>query len=639
MEFGPKWAELDSVSLVAEVQSVPRIGPWTAGASVADLSNDYSLYPFGDLAVRSWRNAWHLGEPGRTRKLSSPESGQGWREISCRNGQCSRLLGEFDIEKPEQPPSELIAGADLTHTLDALFVNAPLRDYAQRPRVNDFTLPVLGMGYLATYAASLGFNVGVLDAEAAGLGVDHTMETINRLAPRWVGFNLLAPTYEISARIAASLDSDIKIMVGGHQAKAMPAEILTDPRMARCSALVLGEGETRVAELLADHRVRGDLPGVMWLDPILKTPVTGGTLGDSRHLAPDIDALPFVDGRFLAQDPHVEAGRWEANMVGARGCPYNCSFCGAAVSANPDISIRTRDPHNILAELHQLRDAGVTAFRFVDDLFLGARRVIDVMMSAFTADRVGDWAVWDATGRINVLHRASDATLDTLADNGLREVALGIESGSERMLTLIDKRIDPAMTRTVVRRLAERGINVKGYFILGFPTETREEIDTTVRLVRDLSELTDWLPGRFRASAFEYRPYPGTPDWNRLMATGRYTAAQLLNYTAVDLTGGGRQEHHHHDAPAPLPHRAGLHGARDNRAVAHPAREHRSPQYGDLRRPRSRVPGRGRPVPPSRHRDPPQPRVRPDRRLRPLRRLLLRTPAHGRCADRVSSRH
>jgi radical SAM superfamily enzyme YgiQ (UPF0313 family) len=444
--------------------------------------------------------------------------------------------------QPEPSPSDLIAGTDRTRRLDALFVNAPLRDYAQRPRVNDFTLPVLGMGYLATYAAAQGFNVGVLDAEAHGLGISATIELINAVLPRWVGFNLLAPTYQISARIAAQLDPSIKVMVGGHQAKAMPTEILTDPRMVRCEALVLGEGETRVAALLADHRVRADLPGVMWLDPILTTPVTGGTPGSTHHLAPDINALPFVDRRFLAQDPHLEAGRWEANMVGARGCPYNCSFCGAAVSANPDITIRTRDPRNILDEMHQLRGQGVTAFRFVDDLFLGARRVIDQMMVAFTTDRVGDWAVWDATGRINVLHRSSDATLDTLARNGLREVALGIESGSERMLELIDKRIDPSMTHTVVRRLTERGINVKGYFVLGFPTETAAEIDTTVRLVHDLWELTEALPGRFRASAFEYRPYPGTPDWHRLMATGRYTAAQLLNYSAVDLTDAGVEE-------------------------------------------------------------------------------------------------
>jgi anaerobic magnesium-protoporphyrin IX monomethyl ester cyclase len=83
---------------------------------------------------------------------------------------------------------------------------------------------------------------------------------------------------------------------------------------------------------------------------------------------------------------------------------------------------------------------------------------------------------------------------------------------------------------------------VKGYFILGFPTETRAEVDATVRLVHDLWDLTDRLPGRFLASAFEYRPYPGTPDWQRLLATGRYQPAQLLNYTAVDLTSDGLDE-------------------------------------------------------------------------------------------------
>jgi len=442
---------------------------------------------------------------------------------------------------PMELPSSYVAGADPNRPLDALFVNAPLRDYSERPRVNDFTLPVLGMGYIATYAAAAGFNVGVLDAEAQGLGIEQTAAIVNELEPRWVGMNLLAPTYEISARIAAALDPAIKIMLGGHQAKAMPTAILTDPRMSRCEALVIGEGETRVVELLADHRNRSELPGVMWLDPIMRTPVTGGRPGSGHHLAPPINELPFVDRRFLAQDPHFDAGRWEANMVGARGCPYDCSFCGAAVSANPDISIRTREPDNILAEMDQLRGTGVTAFRFVDDLFLGAKRVIDKMMEAFTAARVGEWAVWDATGRINVLNRASDAVLDTLAANGLREVALGVESGSERMLKLIDKRIDPSMTHSVVRRLTERGIGVKGYFILGFPTETEAEIDQTVRLVHELWEIADGQPGSFRASAFEYRPYPGTPDWERLMKTGKYTPEQLLNYSAVDLTSSGEE--------------------------------------------------------------------------------------------------
>lgn len=431
----------------------------------------------------------------------------------------------------------LLQGPHPAEPLDLLLVNAPLRDYAARPRVNDYTLPVLGMAYIATYAAARGYNVAVLDAEAHGLPVQATIDLINQAAPRWAGFNLLAPTYEISARIAAALDPRIRIMAGGHHAKAMPERILTDPRMARLDALILGEAETRVAELLADHRNRSHLPAVMWLDPVLRTPVTGGQPGTAHHLAPDIDTMPFVDRTYLAQDPYTASdGRIEANMVGARGCPYDCSFCGAAVSANPDVTIRVRQPGNIIEEMHRLRDRyAVRAFRFVDDLFLGARRVIDQMMTAFTDERVGEWAVWDATGRINVLHRAPDEMLDLLAACGLREVALGIESGSERMLTYIDKRITPAMATSVVRRLTRRGIRVKGYFILGFPTETRAEMQATVNLIHRLWDLTDNEIGTFRASVFQFRPYPGTPEWTRLTATGRYTPEQLLNYTPINL--------------------------------------------------------------------------------------------------------
>ncbi|PXX53966.1 radical SAM superfamily enzyme YgiQ (UPF0313 family) [Nocardia tenerifensis] len=447
------------------------------------------------------------------------------------------------MENPLAPRHDLIVGADPRHSLDMVMINAPLRDYSLRPRVNDFTLPVLGMAYIATYAAAHGYNIGVLDAEALGLGIQQTVDIVNAARPRWAGMNLLAPTYEISATIAAGLAPDIRLMLGGHQAKAMPTQILTDPRMSRCAALVLGEAETRVVELLADHRARAQLPAVMWLDPVLKTPVTGGMPGMGHHLAPPVDELPFVDRRYLCQDPHVESARWEANMVGARGCPYNCSFCGAAVSANPDVTIRTRKPDNIIAEMCQLReDQDVTAFRFVDDLFLGARRVIETMMGGFSAERVGEWACWDATGRINVLDRATDATLNTLADNGLREVALGVESGNEQMLAYIDKRITPGMAVRVVERLLDRDISVKGYFILGFPGETTQQMDDTDALIHRLWEASDHRPGRFRASVFEFRPYPGTPEWARLMATGRYTPAQLLDYAPVDLTAGGVDE-------------------------------------------------------------------------------------------------
>ncbi|MFE4634827.1 B12-binding domain-containing radical SAM protein [Streptomyces sp. NPDC056773] len=451
------------------------------------------------------------------------------------------------------PAPDPIAGAAPNRALDALFVNAPLRDYGLRPRTNDYTLPVLGMAYIATYAQQVGgFNVGVLDAEAHGLGIAETARLINRVRPRWVGMNLLAPTYEMSARIAAALDPGIALMVGGHHARAMPARVLDDPRMRNLRALVIGEGETRVAALLSDERRRAELPGVMWRDRLLGTHGTGiahagpTPASTAAHwLGPDIDALPLVDRTFLPQDPYLaEDGRTEANIVGSRGCPYDCGFCGAAVSANPDVKIRARSPEGIVAELDHLHAAhGTTAYRFVDDLFLGAKRVIVPQMEAFTRHGIGDRYVWDATGRINVFSRLDDAMYATLRANGLREVALGIESGSDRVLAGMDKRITAAMTEEVTGRLLAHGINVKGYFILGYPGETQEDLDATVQHIRNLWALADRRPGNgtFRASVFEFRPYPGTPVWNTLLKAG-HRPDDLLAYADVDLTADGADE-------------------------------------------------------------------------------------------------
>lgn len=445
----------------------------------------------------------------------------------------------------------MISGAITDQQLDALFINSPLKNYDVAPRLNDFTLPVLGLGYIATTAAAAGFNVGVLDSESLGLGISEICARVNALQPRWVGLNLLAPTYKYSVAILRRLNPEIKVMVGGHQAKAMPTEILRDRAIPRIDALVLGEADLRVPELLAALDIRERLPGIEWRgangDPLRADPANVDV--QAKWVAPPVDELPFVDRSFFADDPFVAGDRRvEANMVGSRGCPYDCSFCGAAISANPDVQIRTRQPQNILDEMEILASsADVSAFRFVDDLFLASRPFMKKCLQLFKDAHVGERFVWDATGRINVLHmslRTNDGLLDLIADSGCREVALGIESGSERMLSYIDKRLTPQMTEEVVDALNKRGVKVKGYFILGFPTETQAEMQATVDHVHRLWEIADRNGdgSGFRASAFEFRPYPGTPEWNRLMATGRYRAEQLLDYEHVDLTAAGSSD-------------------------------------------------------------------------------------------------
>ncbi|WP_368508710.1 radical SAM protein [Bradyrhizobium lupini] len=392
-------------------------------------------------------------------------------------------------------------------------------------RRNDFTLPTLGLAYIATCANQNGFSVRVLDAEARGLGLSEVAAMLNEARPRWVGLNLLAPTYAHSVHLLQLLDPSISVMLGGHQAKAMPRAILEDSRIPRIDALVLGEAETRVPILLTDVNTRVELPSVFWRDggkPMM--PVVRSK--NPFLLAPDVDAMPLLDRSHLDQDPYWDGGVLESAMVASRGCPFDCSFCGAAVSSNPDVTVRMRKPERIMEEILNLKARlGVQRVRFVDDLFLANQRLMRTTLKAFVDARLD--MRWDATGRINVLAGARDELFDLMVTAGCREVALGIESGSDRVLRYVDKKITVAQTVRAVTRLCRVGIDVKGYFILGLPTETRGEHQATLGLVRRLWDLTEGMPGRFRCSVFEYRPYPGTPDWQRLVDAGRLPAAML----------------------------------------------------------------------------------------------------------------
>lgn len=79
LEYGAKWAELSPADLVGELQSVPRIGPWTAGAAVADYTHDWSLYCYSDLAVRKWAQA---AAPGHAWPADEKSFAALWRDIA-----------------------------------------------------------------------------------------------------------------------------------------------------------------------------------------------------------------------------------------------------------------------------------------------------------------------------------------------------------------------------------------------------------------------------------------------------------------------------------------------------------------------------------------------------------------------------
>lgn len=110
--------------------------------------------------------------------------------------------------------------------------------------------------------------------------------------------------------------------------------------------------------------------------------------------------------------------------------------------------------------------------------------------------------------------------LSGLKDTGCRELFIGIESGSPRILKRIHKTHDLEKIMVVIERLLSANINIKGYFIFGFDGENREDMQMTHNLAKKLKEVSQKYTANFRVSVFQYRPYHGTEMYDDMITKG-----------------------------------------------------------------------------------------------------------------------
>jgi radical SAM superfamily enzyme YgiQ (UPF0313 family) len=408
---------------------------------------------------------------------------------------------------------------------DIVLVNSPINDYKRIPKPDTEELPAFGLAHIATECEAAGFNVGVLDAETLALTPEETAKTLNEVNPKWVGINMLTPTYSLARRIVVNLREDIPVIAGAAHAKALPEKVLRDPLIGeKIKVISLEDGEFITRGLLENISPE-DMEGVAYLDHhgdlIIKPYDT-----QNKWIPRNLDGLHFADRKFLPGDPFESQGRRETNIVGSRGCPFNCSFCAGAREMLM-FGVRNRTPQNLINELAVLKEQDINSVRFIDDLFLANKKRMAGFFKNMIETGLNNHFVWDATGRVNTLSKLDDNTAEMMALSGCREIAIGIESASPRVLQLMDKSIDPDMVVETVSKLSKVGIRIKGYFILGYPSETKYEMGKTVEFMHNLRSLArntiydnPITPqgtvnmGQFRGSMFEFRPYPGTPIYN-----------------------------------------------------------------------------------------------------------------------------
>lgn len=340
--------------------------------------------------------------------------------------------------------------------------------------------PSLGVLYVAAYLEKhTDHEVRVIDAPVDELDSDGLRSRIAEFMPDVVGITTMTMTLLCvidTAAVVKSVDPGIRVVLGGPHVHLYPDETI---RLPNVDFLVLGEGEEAFRELLDDIDNPSALSGVQGLvfldgDRVVNTGV--------RPAIENLDDLPFPARHLVPYKKYssiLAGGGLVTTIFTSRGCPFKCSFCD-----RPHLGkrFRARSAGNVVDELEHCVEMGITEFLVYDDTFtVNKKRVVDICDEVV---RRGLKISFDVRARVDTV---DDQVLAKLKMAGCQGVHYGIEAGTPRILKVLNKGITIERAREVFAMTRKHGIQILAYFMIGSPTETREDIFTTFKVMRSLS--------------------------------------------------------------------------------------------------------------------------------------------------------
>ena len=336
--------------------------------------------------------------------------------------------------------------------------------------------------------------------------------------PDLIGISVLFSTAHKStlriAEVCKSIWPGAPVIVGGMHATNAAAQLLDNPAI---DYVFRGEGEAVVADLLLAPSA--DIPGVVGRANV--------NAKDSAPLIHDLDTIPHPAWHLIPMREYVFAANSRARnldkieqdgaatIVTTRGCPFRCTFCASWTVHGREMRYRSKE--NVIEELRILRDRyDVNTVIPEDDLFsVKKARFVD-LCTAIEAEFRGDFHFQFPNG-------LSVATLDAdviaaMKRMGMTVANIAIESGSDFVQRkIIKKNVDLDRARDVVSECRRQGLTVRAYFIVGFPGETREQMQETVDFAASLE--ADW------ATINPAAPLAGTEMYDQLIARGDIDAS------------------------------------------------------------------------------------------------------------------
>ncbi len=360
------------------------------------------------------------------------------------------------------------------------------KDYDVRP------VPI-GVYYIGALLREHGYEVEILNWYDINKTPQKIKKVLSEKRPDIIGLSVLQANrwgaLEV-ARAAKKINPDVKVVYGGVAATFLWRHFLT--HFEEIDFTVLGEGEYTFLELVRCLE-RNDIDSLESIKGIAFR--KDGQPFKTADPSPieDIDKLPVPSKYFDYQ-----------HVVSARGCPWNCIFCGSPQFWGRKVRFHSAD--YFVNQLECLYKRGVNFFYVSDDTFtLKKDRVIEICRQII---RRGLRITWQAISRVDCV---DEEILYWMRLAGCIQISYGVESGSKKMRDFFNKKIDEATIKKAFRLTRSYGILARAYFIYGSPGESWKTIQESIDFIHEIRPLSvvfyilDIYPGTALYSDFKRR--------------------------------------------------------------------------------------------------------------------------------------
>ena len=378
----------------------------------------------------------------------------------------------------------------------------------------------LGLAYLGAVAEQAGHSVTVIDCQGERLNYESFRQRIAGVPSDVVGVTsttLLYNSAKTIMEVAKEVHPNAINMIGGSHVSFWDENALKETKAF--DLIVRKEGELTFLELL--DRIQAN----KGFEDVLGTTVrtkNGIQRNEDRPFLHDLDSLPSPAYHLLPLDSYHRMGKTIFPIVTSRGCVQWCDFCSTVRMFGR--GYRVRSPKKVVDDMEMLHSKyGESQFTFYDDAFTINRNHTLEMCADIKARNLD--VEWDCETRVDAVDKE---LLEKMRDAGCITTWFGVESGSEKILDKMHKKINREQVREAFKMAQKVGMMTIASAVIGFPGETEETAWETINFINSLNP--DDI-GCYIAT-----PYPGTPMYEEVIKNGWLRVTDFNKYDTATPT-------------------------------------------------------------------------------------------------------